>query len=296
MDLRHLKTLITIVETGSFAAAADRLHLTQSAISLHVKALEADTGRVLFDRSTRPPTLTPAGRRTLGPAREILGMWQTLSGQEPQSPSGRLKLGVVPTALTGFLPPALASLNRLAPELSVSVTSGLSAELVDLIGESQLDAAIVTEPDEIPPGLVWHPLVREPMVVLAPDTLTGDADADLLTQAPFLRFRRFAWAGRLIDRHLSERRLSVETMMELDSLEAIERLVASGLGVAVVPFRVGVALPHGVRAVPFGRPTVTRSLGLVARSGNDFNATLLEALQAAIPPDHGRAYLSNNHS
>lgn len=293
MDLRHLASFVAIADSGSFAAAADRLGLTQSAISLHIKALEAATGQTLFDRTHRPPSLTTAGRHLVDPARDILRRCRQLTGAAAPA-TGPLTLGVVPTALGGLLPATLTRLRADAPDLKVTVTSGLSADLTEQVRQGMLDAALVTEPDALSPGLVWRTLVREPLIVLAPAETTGADDEAVLTAAPFLRFRRYAWAGRLIDRHLTERGIAVDAVVELDSLEAIERLVAAGLGVSVVPYRVGGTVPVGTRALPFGRPTLARTLGLVTRGLEAPSIrSLMAALDAAIPADHGAPFLEN---
>lgn len=294
MDLRHLASFVAIADAGSFAAAADRLGLTQSAVSLHVKALEAATGQTLFDRTSRPPTLTTAGRHLVDPARDILRRCRQLTGDVAPT-AGRLSLGVVPTALTGLLPMAMTRLRAEVPALRVTVTSGLSADLTDRVRQGALDAALVTEPDALSPGLVWRTLVREPLIVLAPADVRGADDETVLTAAPFLRFRRYAWAGRLIDRHLTDRGIAVDAIVELDSLEAIERLVVAGLGVSVVPFRVGGGVPEGTRALPFGRPPLARSLGLVTRGLEAESIRhLMTALDGVIPADHGARFLEKS--
>ncbi len=72
MSIRQLKTLLAVADAGSFAAAAERLGLTQSAVSAQIRNLEADIGAVLFDRSRKPPTLSEAGRALLPQVRDIV--------------------------------------------------------------------------------------------------------------------------------------------------------------------------------------------------------------------------------
>jgi len=268
MDLRHLKTLIAIVEHRSFAAAADAIGLTQSAVSLHVKALEDDMQMTLFDRSTRPPLLNSQGAALVERAREIIalcdGLTDSLRGDRV---TGVLDLGAVPTALTGMLPGALATLQAAQPELRIRVSSGLSNELADEVRKGVLDAAIVSEPAQLAAGLSWHPVIQEPLMVIAPVGTPGRKDRDLLAALPFIRFKRFAWAGRLIDTHLRERGIHLMPGMEMDSLEAIGAMVAHGLGVSIAPQRAMAApFPNGVRAVPFGTPPLTRGVGIVERT------------------------------
>ena len=270
MDIRHLKTLIAIAENRSFAAAADAVGLTQSAVSLHVKALEEQLQTTLFDRSTRPPLLNTQGIVLVEKAREIValcdGLTESLRGDRV---GGVLDLGAVPTALTGILPSALVSLNAEHADLRIRVTSGLSAELADAVRKGALDVALVSEPHQLATGLSWHPVVEEPLMVIAPKDTVGATDRDLLEALPFIRFKRFAWAGRLIDTHLKDRGIQLLPGMEMDSLEAVAGMVAHGLGVSVVPARtIAVPFPENVRALAFGKPPLTRTIGLVERTPN----------------------------
>jgi len=270
MDIRHLKTLIAIAEHKSFAAAADAIGLTQSAVSLHIKALETLLHTLLFDRSTRPALMNANGKALVEKAREIVRLSNSLTmTMENNEIAGHLELGAVPTALTGVLAAALVSLNKSQPNLLIRVTSGLSAELAEGVRKGQLDVAVVSEPTDLNAGLSWHACGAEPLMVIAPKGTKGKSDKDLLEKLPFIRFKRFAWAGRLIDEHIRERGIKTEPGMEIDSLEAVSIMVASGLGVSVVPKRpIKDPFPVGVRVVAFGDPPVQRTIGLVERTQN----------------------------
>lgn len=270
MDIRHLKTLIAIAEHRSFAAAAEAIGLTQSAVSLHVKALEELLQTQLFDRSTRPALMNAHGKTLVEKAREIVRLSDGLTAtMADDNIAGHLELGAVPTALTGVLANALVHLNKSQPKLMIHVTSGLSSELAEAVRQGQLDVAVVSEPTDLNAGLSWHACGSEPLMVIAPEGTPGSSDKDLLEALPYIRFKRFAWAGRLIDDHMRERGIKTLVGMEIDSLEAVSIMVASGLGVSVVPKRpVKDPFPPQVRAVPFGDPPVKRTIGLVERTQN----------------------------
>ncbi len=206
MELRHLRTLVAIADYGGFAVAGAAIGLTQSAVSLHVKALEEGLGALLFDRSKRPPLLNPHGADLVERAREIVRLCADLEDSLTGADiAGVLELGAIPTVLTGTLPAALASLAAAHPGLLVRLTSGLSAELARRVYKGELDAGIVTEPVELAAGLSWHPIAAEPLVVIAPEDASEDSDHQLLESRPFIRFKRFAWAGQLIDARLRDR-------------------------------------------------------------------------------------------
>lgn len=238
MSLRALRTLIAIVHHGSFTRAADTVHLTQSAVSLHIKSLEEEFNAALFDRSRRLPVLTDAGYLAVERAREIVALYDSIAvdiGSDNEL-RGRLKIGAIQTALAGALPLALAALAAEHPHLRINVASGMSAELATRVEAGELDVAITTEPVKPHPyGLVSTSLYEEGFWIIAPSSCAGLDFRQILQKLPFIRFDRRAWAGRTIDRELRRLRLRVQTSMELDSQDAIIQMVASGLGVSVVP-------------------------------------------------------------
>ncbi len=269
MELRQLKTLVAVLNHGGFAAAGKAIGLTQSAVSLQIKALEDELGVKLFDRFTRPPAPTPKALELARRAREILKLCSDLNENISKQLTGALDLGVVPTIQTGLLPEALVIMRETHPDLHVNVTSGFSKELTQRVDRGLIAAAIVNEPRQLLTGLSWHPFVHEKMVVIAPEHAKGITDRELLESLPFIRFQRWAWEGRLTDEHLRERGIKVTTSMEMDSLEAVSQMVAHGLGVSVVPHRdMAEPFPNHVRLVAFGKKPVFRTMGLIEKIEN----------------------------
>ncbi len=283
MELRPLRTLVSIADYGSFAAAAEALGLTQSAVSLQIKALEVSLGQSLFDRSHRPPQLTEQGRQLVVEARQILSLYDRLFQADGGGMlAGDLGLGAVPTALGSIMPPALAALRTQHPKLSIRVTSGLSEELAALLRSGSLDAALVSEPQHLAEGLLARPVHQDPLVVIAPPDTKGRSDRDLLESNPFIQFSRRAWAGEEIDRALRERHIVVQRSMEIDSLEAIIEMVRHRLGVSVVPLPFGRRPEQmGLKALPFGDPPLMRPLVLLERAESPKNR-LITALGQAL--------------
>lgn len=270
MEIRQLKTLIAIVNVGSFAAAADAVGLTQSAVSQQVRALEEELGTPLFDRRARPPALTLEGRSFLEQARHIVELCdQAAGGIKRKRPTTALHLGVVRGSLMGHLPTALAVLRGRNPGLKLRVTTGDLAELLAHVQHGRMDAALIPDAPTLDPQLHWLPFLIEPFVALAPAGTRGATDQELLEACPFIQFSRNVRTGRLIDAELRRRSIRVDTAMEIDSFPAIVQMVQQGLGAAVVPAQaIGITPPESLRAVAFGRPPMTRTVGLVERAAN----------------------------
>ena len=286
MNLRQLRTLVAIAEQGSFTAAGNAVGLSHSAISLHVKALEQELGVLLVDRARRPPRLTARGGALVEQARRMAALVDEIRALgSDEVLAGSLAVGVVPTAMVHLLPPALARLRALHPKLAIQVRTGLSSELAQAVRMAELDIAVVTRPDITPEGLAVHEIAREPLVVIAPGDAAEDTDAELIAAHPFIWFSRKTWAGQQIERLLHARGLHPREAMEVDSLEAIEALVAHGLGVSVVPERprtpLAAPLPPALRRVPFGNPQAARHLALIERDSNP-KARLAAALHTQL--------------
>lgn len=290
MNLRHIETFVAIADAGSFQAAAERLFLTQSAVSMQIKALEDQLQAELFDRSSRPPVLSALGRSLLERAREIVAQTaafkQAASGREGLF--GALTLGVIPSATTTILPGALARLRDQHPNMAVRVEGDLSTALETLVADGAMDAAIVTEVGRPRTGLVNRVIYAEPLVLAVH---RDDADASteaLLDRAPFIRFNRGTGIGRIVDAALQQQGAAVNETMELDSIPAMLMMASRGLGVTVVPQRSFDAnRSDALRALPFGAPPVERRVALVTRRGTS-KSPLTEALFAALAAEADR--------
>ncbi len=279
MELRQLRTLIAIADFGTFAAAADAIGLTQSAVSLQIKGLEEELGTALFNRRHRPPVLNEKGHTLVEQARKVLELCDTITRQGGKtSLEGTLNFGAVPTCIASILPPALVMMRERHPKLHIKVTNGLSAELAAATRSGEIDAAIVAEPAQLADGLVANRITREPLLVIAPPQSKGETDKELLEGGSFIQFSRRAWTGQQIDRFLTDRGIHVNRGMEIDSLDAIARMVSFGLGVSVVPLpRTGSKILDGLKWLPFGDPPLHRTLVMIERQASP-HTQLIQAL------------------
>ena len=286
MNIRQMRTLIAIVETGSFAAAGDYVGLSPSAVSLQIKAMEAEMDVILFDRTMRPPVITGQGRALADHARKTLAMFDAAPGiAKGDTIRGRLTVGAVPTALASFLPAALAKIKVLHPDLRIDVRSGSSDKMVGHLLKGRLDVAVCTKPKQPVQGLDWHLIAKEPLVVIAPIGCEERDDRALLTHMPFIWFNRKTWAGAGIENQLKERKINVNATMEIDSLDAITSMVNEGLGVSIVPVCKH-ANPNwiGLTVIPFGDPPYTREVGALIPSGTAPDALTMAFLRILQAP------------
>lgn len=276
MSLRTLRTFRAIGRCGSFAAAARQLGLTQSAVSMQIRALEEHVGTALFDRSHHRPHLNTAGRLVMERVEALLDAYDRLGDSLGGSDevSGPLRVGSIQTALTEVLPQVLLQVQSRYPQLRPTVLTGLSAELVARLDQGEFDMVVVTEPPSLPPHWLEFTRFREewfhvlaPIDQPVPVTGGGAEDAAWLRALPYLQFDRSAWAGQMLDETMRQRGLDVQATMQFDSLSAAIVMVEAGLGVSVVPLSRHRAqtMQDRVRLVPFGNPPMVRHVGVMQR-------------------------------
>ena len=168
MDLRHLKTLIAIAEHGSFAAAGDAIGLTQSAVSLHVKALEEDLETKLFDRTTRRVVITDAGQRLRGRVERMVVDMRNLVREfrdEAHLGRGRVVVGASPSVAAAFLPKVIAEFQRRRPGIEVVLVDDFFGQVLDRVTRGEVDLAVtpvVPGRARSPPDVGSHDHPSEP--------------------------------------------------------------------------------------------------------------------------------------
>lgn len=283
MNLRQLRSFVAIAETGTLSGAADAVGLSHSAVSLHVKALEEELGVSLIDRSRRPPVLTDRGTALVSYGRRLADLLDEMAGLGSEDELiGSINAGVVPSAMTDLMPPALAKLRAQHPKLKVRIHTGLSGDLASLVRGGDLDVAVSTAPKRSLDGLEVRTFVDEPLFVIAPREVEPGTAEDILKSLPFIWFSRKTWAGQQIDQALHDLGIVVRDDMEVDSLLAVTALVSHGLGVSVVPHHPRApSFPETVMCLPFGEPQFTRQLALIERPKNP-KRRLTDALLAAL--------------
>jgi len=267
--IRELKTLMAVAREGTFAAAGEQIGLTQAAVSAQMQRLEAELGFQLFDRTGRAARLNAMGHQTLVQAQELLLLYDTLgSSNTGQRASELLNIGAIASVQRSLLPDVLGKFHKQVPSCRTRVVPGLSMELLNLVDAGEIAmAAIIRPPFSLQSDLRWSTLAHEPFRLLVPRHVAGNDWAELLSSEPFVRYDRASFGGRQVDRFLRSAHLSVQQVCELDELDAIVRLVANGVGIALVPQTAAHRRwPAAVRAVDLGAHTFHRDIGLVHRA------------------------------
>ncbi|BCX52581.1 MULTISPECIES: LysR substrate-binding domain-containing protein [Comamonas] len=294
--LKELNTFIAVAREGTFAAAGDRIGLTQAAVSAQMQRLESELGFALFDRIGRTARLNKMGQQVLLQAQELLRLYANLgSSAQGQPASISVQLGSIASLQRSLLPDALARLHQQFPQCRTRIIPGVSLQLMNLVDAGELDmAALIRPPFALQSDLRWTALAHEPFRLLVPRATRGDDWAELLASQPFIRYDRTSFGGRQVDRFLRGMHFTLKEVCEADELEAIVKLVANGVGVALAPQTTAQRRwPAAVRAIDLGAHTFHRDVGLVHRAERHLSEparvliTLLTKLaRCALPQEH----------
>jgi DNA-binding transcriptional LysR family regulator len=287
VNLAHLKTLRAVVSHGSFSRAADSLHLSQPAVSLHIRQLEERAGHRLLERVGKRAFATMAGQLLLEHAGRVLGELEAAEqalGRLRGVVAGRVRLGTGATASTYLLPPLLRRLHARYPSLELVVVTGNSAEIAASVAANQLDLGIVTLPVS-GRQLAISPLCVDRLVAIAPPgALTrrrraiGPAE---LARHPLILYERGGTIRRIIDEWFHRARAVPRVAMELGNGEAIKKLVEAGLGLSLASAMSVKAEVRTRTLVTMSlQPPLSRRLGLVRRRDKPDTAAVRVVLAA----------------
>jgi len=242
MEIRQLRAFVSIAELGTFTAGAQRVHVTQAAISMQIRQLENELGARLFVRAPRRVMLTEAGEQLLLRARQILRDHDAaieeiadLAGAE----RGRLRVGSASAMVTtDVLPKLLKEVRRQHARAEITVASGTSESLVQQILGGELDLAFVSLPVEAR-GINTERLSQDQLVAIASPqhrlAKQKTIDAFTLAGEKLILGERGGNTRRLIDQFFAQAGVTLHVAMELSRQQAIRRMVEEDMGVGIVP-------------------------------------------------------------
>src|ERR1700759_2680259 len=169
LEIRHLPILLALAECGSLSKAAARLFLTQSALSHQLKALESHYGAALVEKNVRPLRFTAIGQRLLALARQVLPLVAEAGravARLAQGHAGPFRVAVQCHNCFDWLMPAMDAYRTLWPEVELDIISGFLKDPLPLLDQGEAELAIIHDPQEEQPNIVFSPLFRYESVAL----------------------------------------------------------------------------------------------------------------------------------
>lgn len=275
MQLESLKMFVDVVETGSFSRAAQLNHVTQSAVSQQIRALENRYEQRLLSRSARQVTPTPAGERLFRGCKEILARFSEVEGEireQATEVSGACNVSCIYSVGLHELHTIQKELLRAHPKVNVRLNYRRSDQVYDdvILGAADLGLVAYPQPragvDIVPFREDKLALVLPPGHALASKSKVSMASVPGL---PFIAFDREAPSRKGIDKLFRDKGMELNVTMEMDNVETIKRAVELGLGVSILPVpTVQRELQAGSLVTKqFTEPGFTRPIGILVRKG-----------------------------
>ena len=278
MTLTELRYIVTLARECHFGRAAEKCFVSQPTLSVAVKKLEEELGVALFERASNEVRVTEIGSQLVAQAERVLAEAARMTeiaaaGKDPLN--GPLRLGCIYTVAPYLLPKLVPLLKGTAPSMPLFIEENFTTRLIEKVKHGELDVAIVALPiDE--PGLVAQAVYGEVFRVLFPAAYawnkTKVIDAEWLLDAPLLMLGPGnCFRDQVLDLCSGASRNAGNSpqVLEGSSLETIRLMVASGVGVTVMPASAVDDIPAKdplLRVRPFADPQPTRTVGLVWRS------------------------------
>jgi LysR family nitrogen assimilation transcriptional regulator len=274
MNLRHLRYFVAIIDHGSMVRASDSLFVAQSALSQHMRNLEAELGVQLLVRTARGVVPTEEGRELLQRARTILAQIEDarqVLRERGGTPQGDVTLGFPPTVSAMLAVPLVLQIRRELPKVSLRVAEGMSGYVLDWLQAGQIDLGLVYGIQRAP-GITATELFNEDLYLVGPRG--GFANDE---PVPFAAIEGFPLIlpGRQhglrdsLERLAREHRLGLRVQVEIDALSQMTRLVRHGVGYTILPLpALADELARGeLESRPIVEPRLTRTI-YVARASD----------------------------
>lgn len=286
MDIKRLEYFVHVADLGSFTRAASLLCVAQSALSHQVRQLELEFDQSLLYRNGRGVTPTEAGRHLLAHARGILMQIRRMREELSEARDalvGHVILGLPPTIARLLTVPLIKSFRESFPDGTFGVVEGLSAAIVERLGEGRLDVGLVYNPVPLP-SLEIRPLREQEMFLISPGSAATQRKKPVrlrdLPRYPLIVPSRANANRRFIDARLAQLGMKPRIELEIDGIESILELVHEGYGHAVLPLNSlrGHAMARSLSARRIVGPTLSIQLALVMSARRPMTPLVRESL------------------
>jgi LysR family hydrogen peroxide-inducible transcriptional activator len=296
MTLTELRYVVAVARERHFGRAAEACHVSQPTLSVAIRKLEEELGVQLFERRASQVALTDMGQRIVAQAKRVLDEASAVreiarQGRDPLSTP--LRVGTIYTIGPYLLPGLIHQLQRKAPQMQLLLSENFTLKLLEQVRNGQIDVAILALP--LPPsGLCVQPVYDEPFVVAVPrkhawTRRKAVASADLQNETMLLLGSGHCFRDQVLDvcpelSRDSELSDGMQRTFEGSSLETIRQMVATGIGITVMPrtaMPARVSRQSLVAYLPFRNPPPSRTVVLAWRRSFTRLAAI-EALRRAI--------------
>jgi LysR family transcriptional regulator, low CO2-responsive transcriptional regulator len=270
LDSRQLRAFAKLARTGSFTQTARELHLSQSAVSHSIKALEATVGCRLLDRLAKNLALTQAGEQLLQHTERIFAEMaeaRAVMQQMGEWGRGRLRLCASTTACEHILPQVLREFKESFPGCTVALKPVNTPQAMERLRDHEADLALILKPER-DQAFKFHPLFEDELAFLVspehPWAVAGAVHRAELPRQQYVLYSKASYTFRMVETFFRKQDIVLNTVIELGSMKAIKELVKLGLGVGILAPWVARPEIEARTLVPFplGKRKLTRAWGI----------------------------------
>jgi LysR family transcriptional regulator, cell division regulator len=233
VDLKDISIFAKVAKTGNVTRTAKELGYVQSNITTRIQHLENELKTSLFVRQSRGMSLTTNGEILLQYAEQILNLWDEAEKvlKDTETPNGTLRIGAMETTAATRLPSILMTYHQQFPNVDISLVSGPTKELIELVLNREIEAAFVAGPIE-------HPLLEKSSVIMEELVLVSQKDNINISnsdQLTILGFREGCSYRKKLENYLDHLGIQSRKIIELGTLNGILGCVTAGLGISLLP-------------------------------------------------------------
>ena len=277
MNVTHkqLKAFVAVARSLNFADAGASIHLSQPALSITIKNLEDAVGGRLLSRTTRAVALTPEGEAFFPVAKRLLADWDNAVEALHHRfllHRDHVAIAAMPSFACNLLPRYIQQFKTDHGDIGVTVHDVIAEDVVALVRSGRVELGVCFEPNDAE-NLHFHTLFDDQFVAVLPADMAPTLPDVLqwrdLIQNDFILLQRPSGIRLFIEQHLEQHSIHLPTRYEAHQLATIGRMVASGLGVSVVPALCKQQMEEmGAICRPVEGPTVSRKVGILSRAGH----------------------------
>ncbi|MCW8092242.1 LysR family transcriptional regulator [Alteromonas sp. ASW11-130] len=270
ISYRNMYAFIQVADSSTFAEAADKLHITQPALSIAIKKMESQLGGALFSRSTRRVQLTPEGRTLLPNARRLINEWDdTVLDMRNlfAMKKGTLSIAAMPSFAASRLPDILKQFHNKQPNVRIRVLDVVMENVIEMVVAGKVELGFTFEP-EICDGLCFQPLFNDSFIVVVHSHhplahFKSGVEWKNVCQSDFIAMNRGSSLRKWID-EIAIDHGALNIVAETGQLGTIGQLIKQQMGISIVPSLCHEQMENiGLVCLPLFNAPLQKNVGMI---------------------------------
>ena len=280
VSYRQLQVFVQVAQSSTFAEAAQKMCLSQPALSSAIKKMEEQVGGALFSRTTRKVTLSPEGEDFFPTAIRLLNDWQDAFSDLQQVFSmgrGKLSIAAMPSFAVGYLPAILLKFQSRFPNVKVSVADIVMEQVIKAVSEERVALGFTFETEQLN-GLEFYPMFSDEFIAVLPRLHPLNHASEVswteLAQYPFIAMNRGSAIRRWVDSYYDTLNIKLNMVAEASQLATLGQFVEHGLGVSIVPGLCRQQMQRlGLLCLPIHGEGLSKRVGMVKKKQGNMSVS-----------------------